>query len=163
MHPRAAELIASLGLGPHPEGGFYREIYRDEATVPHPTKGATRSCVTCIYFLLPAGTFSALHRVAQSEIWHHLEGDKLDLHVIDERGAHAHVVLGKDLAAGERMQQVVHAGAWQAAVPIGDAYVLCGCTVAPGFDFADFELPTRGELVERFPQHRALVERLTRP
>ena len=152
---RSAEsIIHDLGLAPHPEGGFYREIFRDPSLVPHPRHGRPRPAVTCIYFLLPAGTFSALHRVAQSELWHHLDGDPLRLHVI-ENGAHREHVL-------DRTQHAVPAGAWQAAEPLGPRYALCGCTVAPGFEFEDFELPARDVLLRELPRLAALVTRLTR-
>ncbi len=158
---RAEDVVEQLGLSPHPEGGFYREVFRDAALVAHPVHGAPRAALTSIYFLLPAGTFSALHRVAQTEVWLHLAGDPVELHVF-ERGAHASVLLGADLAAGQRPQHAVPAHAWQAAVPRGHAWSLCGCTVAPGFDFADFELPPRETMLRELPAHAALVERLTR-
>lgn len=162
MHPDAERLVKSLGLAPHPEGGFYRETWRSPMAVVH-TSGQTRASSTAIYFLLPAGTFSAFHRVASDEVWHHYDGDPLDLHLLDERdGEHRIVVLGRDVERGERPQHVVPAGVWQAAVPRGGRFALCGCTVAPGFDFADFEMPSRDPLVARFPQHAAVVTRLTR-
>ncbi len=162
MHPRAAELIERLALTPHPEGGFYREVVRAEDRVKHPRHGAERSALTVIEFLLVEGTFSALHQVQQIEVWHHLEGDPLALHLLSEDDQqHRRVVLGKDLSAGQVMQAAVPPGVWQASVPLGD-YVLSGCTVAPGFDFADFSLPPRSELVRRFPNQLALVTELTR-
>lgn len=162
MHPRAAELIERLALTPHPEGGFYRERVRAEQTVVHPVHGAPRSALTCIEFLLVEGTFSALHRVRQIEVWHHLEGDPLALHLLDEASqTHAQIVLGKDLAAGMHLQAAVPADVWQASVPLG-AYVLAGCTVAPGFEFEDFAMPPRAALRARFPGHAALIDGLTR-
>jgi predicted cupin superfamily sugar epimerase len=165
MHPDADELVRLLALSPHPEGGFYRETWRSplslasQAGLPH---DGARAASTAIYFLLPAGTFSALHRVASDEAWHHYDGDPLDLPELDDAGAHTVTALGRDLRAGERPQHVVPAGRWQAAVPRGGRYALCGCTVAPGFDFRDFEMPTRDALVRRFPQHAALVATLSR-
>ena len=163
MHPDAERLVTLLALAPHPEGGFYRETWRspltrDGAAPPH----GARSASTAIYFLLPAGAFSALHRVSSDEAWHHYDGDPVDLHVIDGAGALSRVALGRDFAAGERPQYVVPAGTWQAAVPRGERYALCGCTVAPGFDFRDFEMPPRAELAQRFPQHAEAIARLTR-
>lgn len=158
---RAEDVIEQLGLAPHPEGGFYREVFRDAATVAHPVHGAPRAAVTSIYFLLPAGTFSALHRVAQTEIWLHLAGDPVDLHVFEQQ-THTVVPLGANFAAGQRPQYVVPAHAWQAAVPRGAAWSLCGCTVAPGFDFADFEMPARQVMLRELPAHSALVMQLTR-
>lgn len=162
MHARAAALIEHLKLAPHPEGGFYREAIRAPQRVAHPLHGQERSALTCIEFLLVEGTFSALHRVRQIEVWHHLEGDPLELHLLDPTsGQHQLVVLGEDLTRGHVHQAAVPADWWQASVPMG-SYVLCGCTVAPGFVFDDFSMPPRAELLAQFPQHRALVERLTR-
>jgi predicted cupin superfamily sugar epimerase len=157
----AMRLVEALGLRPHPEGGFYRETFRAPLVVGAPQ--GPRAASTAIYFLLPAGSFSALHRVRSDEVWHHYAGDPVELHTIDARGAHAMRRLGDDLSAGEEPQVVVPAGVWQAAVPIGKRFALCGCTVAPGFDFADFEMPAREGLVEAMPHLRELIERLTRP
>lgn len=161
MHPDASQLVKRLGLVPHPEGGFYRETWRSPLLLRDLPRGA-RAASTAIYFLLPAGTFSALHRVTSDEVWHHYDGDPLDLHLLDDAGSHTVVPLGRDLSRGERPQLVVPAGTWQAAVPRGERYALAGCTVAPGFDFADFEMPARAELVARFPAHAAVVAQLTR-
>ncbi len=160
MNDDARTIIAALGLAPHPEGGFFRETYRGSLVVGAPQ--GKRSASTAIYFLLPAGTFSALHRVRSDEVWHHYDGDPIDLHTLDDAGAHAVTRLGRDVLRGERPQYVVPAGVWQAAVPLGARFALCGCTVAPGFDFADFEMPTRDALVSRFPALRSVVEKLTR-
>jgi predicted cupin superfamily sugar epimerase len=157
----ARALIAALALSEHPEGGFYRETYRAAATTP--TSAGERAASTAIYFLLPPGAFSALHRVRSDEVWHHYAGDPVDLHVIDEaKGSHAVHRLGRDVFGGERPQHVVVAGLWQAAVPVGPRFALCGCTVAPGFDFADFEMPGRAELARRMPALAAILEPLTR-
>lgn len=163
MHERARELMTTLELRPHPEGGYFREIFRDAALVPHPLHGAPRSALTHIHFLLVAGTFSALHRVAQTELWHHVEGEPLELTVLREgegqvEASVERVRLGRE--AGCVQVYAVPAGAWQAAVPLG-AFVLTGCTVAPGFSFEDFELPPRAGLLARFPLHRSLIEALT--
>jgi predicted cupin superfamily sugar epimerase len=149
----AEEVIHSLDLAPHPEGGFFREVFRDPKLVPHPVHGRPRAAMTSIYFLLPAGAFSALHRVQQTEIWHHLDGDPPTLHVI-ENGAHTAIVL-------DHSEHIVPANAWQAAEP-GARWSLCGCTVAPGFDFEDFEMPSRDVLLRELPRLEALVRRLTR-
>lgn len=148
-HQRIVEL---LDLAPHPEGGFYRETFRARGS---------RAASTAIYFLLPAGTFSAFHRIRSDEVWHYYDGDPLELHVIDE-GRHERVVLGRDLARGERPQHVVPGGAWQAAMPIGARWTLCGCTVAPGFEFAEFEMPAQRELLGLLPGHEDLARRFSR-
>lgn len=161
MHPDTKRVVETLGLTPHPEGGFYKEVSRGALRLDLPR--GPRAAHTAIYFLLPSGAFSALHRVSSDEVWHHYDGDPLSLHLLDDAGVHAEVVLGRDLACGERPLHVVPAGVWQAAAPLGERHSLCGCTVAPGFDFADFEMPPRKELLSRFPAHAALVSRLTRP
>jgi predicted cupin superfamily sugar epimerase len=162
LSPAARAVVDRLGLAPHPEGGFYRETSRAPAAVGARGRPA-RAASTAIYFLLPEGAISALHRVASDEVWHHYDGVAIDLHTIDEAGVHGVARLGRDLAAGERPQLVVPAGVWQAAVPVGGPYVLVGCTVAPGFDFADFELPPRAELEARFPALAGVVRALGRP
>ena len=163
MHADAVALIAALGLVPHPEGGYYRESFRAPLSLTGLPHGATRAASTAIYFLLPSGTFSALHRVGSDEVWHHYDGDPVDLHTIDGISMqHTVTRLGREYALGERPQHVVSAGLWQAAVPVGERYALCGCTVAPGFDFADFEMPDRAAMLALLPAHCALVESLTR-
>ncbi len=135
--PSADDLIETLGLAPHPEGGHYRETWR-AATV------AGRSGGTAIYFLLRAGEVSHWHRVDAVEVWHHYAGDPLELGIAptgDEPAVWQ--VLGPDIAAGARPQLVVPAHAWQAARPLGE-WTLVGCTVVPGFDFAGFELAPPG-------------------
>lgn len=161
LDPEAARLVEMLGLAPHPEGGFYAETWRSPLAIGGHPSGASRAASTAIYFLLPAGSFSAIHRVSSDEVWHHYAGDPVELHVFEEE-RHSRLVLGRDFDRGERPQYVVPAGAWQAAAPIGARYALCGCTVAPGFDFADFEMPSREEMRRRLPSHSELVSRLTR-
>ena len=156
----ARSLVSSLDLGPHPEGGFYRETFRASQIVQ--TLRGPRAASTAIYFLLPAGTFSALHRVHSDEVWHHYDDDPLELHTIAESGEHTTIVLSNRIDQDERPHHVVCAGVWQAAVPRGTRFALCGCTVAPGFEFADFEMSRRDELTARFPQLTGIIERLTR-
>lgn len=134
----AAAVIATLGLQPHPEGGWYAETWRDA-----PADGS-RGAGTAIYFLLEAGQVSHWHRVDAVEIWHHHAGGSLDLQVApDDTGPVETIRLGPDLAAGERPQGIVPAGAWQAARPV-DGAVLVGCTVSPAFRFEGFELAPPG-------------------
>lgn len=155
------DVIAALGLAPHPEGGFFVETFRAAASIEAPF-GARRAASTAIYFLLRAGDFSAFHRVRSDEVWHHYFGASIELHTIDPRGRHERVELGPELLHGERPQWVVPAGYWQAARVIGVGFGLCGCTVAPGFDFADFEMPARESLAAQFPALRAVIESFTR-
>jgi uncharacterized protein len=135
--PTAAEIIARLDLLPHPEGGHYRETFRD------PRRDADgRAHSTAILFLLARGERSHWHRIDAVEIWHYYAGSPLTLQIADDSGERS-VRLGSDLAAGEVPQAVVPAQAWQAAETTGD-WTLVGCTVAPGFDFAKFELAPKG-------------------
>ena len=140
MHPRAAELIATLDLRPHPEGGFYREIYRSASLVIPPDDRGPRAAVTTIYFLLPNGTHSRWHRVRSDEVWHLYEGGPLELLELraDASDLTRHRLASPREAAGWPVH-TVRADHWQAARAIGD-YALVGCTVAPGFEFADFRL-----------------------
>lgn len=135
MSASAADIIALLGLARHPEGGWYRETFRDE-----PAHG--RAQWTAIYFLLEAGQQSAWHRIDAAELWHWYGGAPLELN-IDDNGKPARLILGNDLLAGQRPQGVVPPRAWQSARPRGE-WSLVGCTVAPGFDFAHFELAPPG-------------------
>jgi predicted cupin superfamily sugar epimerase len=131
--PSATEIIARLDLQPHPEGGHYRETFRDPRL-----DASGRSASTAIYFLLARGERSRWHRIDAVEAWHYYAGDVLILQIADDSGTRA-VRLGPDLAAGEVPQAIVPAQAWQSAESTGD-WTLVGCTVAPGFDFAKFEL-----------------------
>jgi len=135
--PSAADIIARLQLPPHPEGGHYRETFCDLRT-----DADKRSLSTAIYFLLARGERSHWHRIDAVEIWHYYAGAALTLQIADERGRRT-MALGPDLAAGEVPQAIVPAGAWQSAESIGD-WTLVGCTVAPGFEFAAFELAPKG-------------------
>lgn len=158
----ADELIRQLGLLPHPEGGHYVESYRASSPVRSDALPAERSASTAIYFLLRSGEFSALHRVRSDEVWHHYLGDAVEIHCLAQ--SHSEFVLGRDFPSGERPQYVVPANVWQAARarPGAFGFALCGCTVAPGFDFADFELPTRDALLAQLPQHESWIRALTR-
>jgi predicted cupin superfamily sugar epimerase len=136
LNARAADLIDMLGLTPHPEGGWYRELYRSADEVAR--DGVARAALTSIYFLLAAGQLSRWHVVTLDEVWHFHEGDPLEL--LSYRpgdGAVDVLTLGPPALGGPRPQHVVARDVWQAARPTG-AYALVGCTVAPGFDFADF-------------------------
>ena len=134
--PTAADIIARLELRPHPEGGHYRETFRDPRTDAN-----GRSLSTAIYFLLARGERSHWHRIDAVEVWHYYAGHALILQIADEDRQRI-IRLGPDLAAGEVPQAIVPVRAWQAAESTGD-WTLAGCTVAPGFDFAGFELAPR--------------------
>ena len=156
------EVITRLGLKPHPEGGYYAETFRSLESVML-SDGRQRSASTAIYFLLPEGAFSALHRVAADECWHHYGGDPLELVMISPKGSLERVIIGPDLNAGQRPQHVVPSGWWQAARPLDGGSALAGCTVAPGFDFVDFEMPSRPVLLELFPRYATVILEFTYP
>jgi uncharacterized protein len=139
MHPRVAELIETLELRPHPEGGFYREIYRSRSSVTTADRGP-RSALTTIYFLLAAGSASRWHQVDSDEVWHLYEGGPLE--VLELMASGADLVrhrLGPIGSGSGAPVCTIPAGHWQAARPLGE-YALVGCTVGPGFDFEDFRL-----------------------
>jgi uncharacterized protein len=157
MHAEAERLIRELGLKPHPEGGFYGETFRSRLQVATPQ--GERSAVTSIYYLLADDMFSAFHRLKSDEIWHHHRGDPVRIDIIEPDGAHRSVVIGD----GNRWQAAIPAGAWfGASLCHSESFALVGCDVAPGFDFADFELGRRDELQAALPEHTSLIERLTR-
>jgi hypothetical protein len=168
MDEAIARWVDALGLRPHPEGGYYRETYRAALALPREALGESfggpRACSTAIYFLITAGSFSALHRIASDEVWHFHAGGPLEIVTLRPDGTRCDLRLGLDLAAGERPQHVVHAGAWFGSrlARESDGYALVSCTVAPGFDFSDFELAERGALRARFPEHAAIIDALTR-
>lgn len=151
MNPRnAAYWIEKLALAPHPEGGHYRETYRKDPAA------------TAIYFLLKSGECSRLHRLKSDEVLHFYEGSCLTLSVIHPGGRLEILSLGDSPEKGEAFQAVVPAGSWFGArVNEPDSFALTGCTVAPGFLFEDFELADRQSLLRQYPQHRALIEKLT--
>ena len=164
---KAREWVDRLDLLPHPEGGYYREVYRATEDIPHqalPARfTADRAFSTAIYFLLTRDNLSALHRIHQDEVWHHYDGDTLTIHVIDGAGYYRSISLGKDRSTSALPQATVVAGAlFGASVESPGEYALVGCTVAPGFDFADFQLPTQAELLADYPHHEAIIRRLGR-
>lgn len=140
MNQRAADLIETLELTPHPEGGYYRELFRSNDTVSPADGRGERSALTTIYFLLTSDTFSRWHRVRSDEVWHLYEGGPLEVLELDMecRELTTHTLAQVD-STGARPVHTVVAGVWQAARSLG-LYTLVGCTVGPGFDFADFEL-----------------------
>jgi predicted cupin superfamily sugar epimerase len=164
--PSAAELIALLNLQPHPkEGGFFRETYRSATSLAAdhlPTYyGGDRSAGTAIYYLLTPGNFSAIHRLATDEIFHFYLGSPVRMLQLDAAGGRE-IVLGPDLSAGHEVQVVVPRGVWQGSIlEPGGAFALLGCTVAPGFDYADYEHGNRNELLKQYPAHADLIRRLS--
>jgi len=156
-----------LKLTKHIEGGSFREVYRSQLHLSQSALTANhkgdRSASTSIYFLLENGDFSAFHRIASDELWHFYDGSCLSIYEIMPDGTLTKHFLGRDIDSGEQLQVLIPAGSWFASrVENPDSYSLCGCTVAPGFDYADFELADRKNLQQLFPQHSSLIEKLTR-
>lgn len=167
MDKNAQYWIDRLSLSPHPEGGYYRVTYQSTLTIVQDALPSVfhgnRSASTAIYFLLAEKDFSAFHRIASDELWHFYAGSALIVYVIDPQGNYSELHLGDGFEAGEVFQAVVKAGCWFASRlknPAG--FALVGCTVAPGFAFADFEMAKRSELVGIYPEHRTLIGELTR-
>jgi len=159
--------IKKLHLARHPEGGYYREIYRSAETIPKealPDRyDGSRAFSTSIYYLLPGNEVSYFHRLKSDEVWHFYQGSPVSLFVISPAGEYVETNLGPDFDSGQVSQTVIPAGHWLgAAVRTRGSYALVGCTVAPGFDFQDFELGRRQELLTLFPQHQAIIQSLTR-
>jgi len=169
MVTSASYYVQSLKLQPHPEGGYFAETYRAEECIPAgalPARfGGERAFGTAIYFLLENHHVSALHRIQADEIWHFYAGGPLEVFVINPDASLRVIRLGNRPDQGEVFQAVVPAGCWFGAKPAGATdsagFSLVGCTVAPGFDFADFEMGSRAALLIEFPQHRAVIEMLT--
>jgi len=167
MDDAVKRIVERFKLVPHPEGGFFREVYRSTVKIEHPGvpghAQAERAAGTLIYFLLSGKDFSAFHRVRWSdEIWHLYAGGPLEIVVIDAAGDLDRRILTTDLAAGEPTT-VIPAGTWQSARPLsGASWALGGCSVSPGFEYADFEMPGRQEMVARYPQHATIIGELTR-
>lgn len=161
------KLINKLDLQPHPEGGFFKETYRSEelisqACLPNSFDGDRHYC-TGIYYLLKSDDFSAFHKVNQDEMWHFYQGDAIELTMISKSGELSTILIGNDITNGEVPQFVVPKHFWFAAKVLKpNSYALAGCTVSPGFDFNDFTLAHRNDLIEKFPQHAEIIESLTR-
>jgi uncharacterized protein len=163
----APDLVRFYELQPHPEGGYYKETYRSQEIIsqnslPERFNGE-RPFSTAIYFLLAGENFSAFHRISSDELWHFYSGVALNVYVIDATGRLETIRLGNNIANGEVFQATVPAGCWfasEASDKTGFSFV--GCTVAPGFDFSDFELADKASLSKLFPQHEMLIRRLCR-
>lgn len=164
---KVLKIITQYQLKAHPEGGYYAETYRSSDVIPASClpEGftGTRNICTAIFYLLKENDFSALHRIRQDEIWHFYFGGPLRLVMVSPEGWFSEVLLGQNVAAGESVQHMVPAGYWFGARPVaGAAFSFVGCTVAPGFDFEDFELGKRETLLKLFPQHEEIILAYTR-
>jgi hypothetical protein len=168
MNQQAQHVITRLCLERHPEGGHYRETYRSVESIsaeylPERFAGGARPFSTAIYFLLADDDFSALHRIKSDEIWHYHAGGTMLIHEVDQSGRYVQHKLGGDCSKNVSFQVVVKAGSWfGATLEKPGTFTLVGCTVSPGFDFRDFEMAERGELLRQFPGLREIIERLTR-
>ena len=160
------ELVKHFDLQPHPEGGFFKETYRDKEIIlnrslPDRFKG-DRNYSTAIYYLLPEGTKSRLHRIPSDECWHFYLGDPMTLVQISPDGKIEKIQLGQNVKSGHQLQHIVPRGYWFGGYPNpGSRYSFVGCTVAPGFDFADFEMGKREYLLKQFPHAKKDIEFLT--
>jgi predicted cupin superfamily sugar epimerase len=153
----AQELVQSLGLLPHPEGGFYKETYRSELALD----GIDRQLLTSIYFLLTSANVSKFHRIKSDELWYFHAGSPLIVHTLNERGHQQHH-LGLDLSKGQQpFLWIPKDTIFGSTVQENDGFSLVSCAVAPGFDFRDFELFERSELLRAYPEHKEIVERLS--
>ncbi len=168
--PTAEQIIAALRLQPHPiEGGYFRETYRAEGTIPAPalpegySREGSRSLGTSIYYLLTPETFSEMHRLPTEEVFHVYLGGPVRMLQLFPDGSGREVLLGSDILGGQEPQVVVPPGVWQGSLlEPGAKFVLLGATMAPGFDYADYEQGRRAELAARYPAHAELITRLTR-
>lgn len=157
--------INHLNLIQHPEGGYFREVYRSDekhqsVSLPLRYEG-DRNYSTSIYYLLDKKDYSAFHRLKSDEIWHFYSGTSMRIYIIDEKGELQGLRLGKDIESGDSLQIVLPKYQWFAAEVIDKkSYGLVGCTVSPGFDFNDFELAEKDKMIKEFPQHKDLITRL---
>jgi len=165
--PHISRLIKQYNLQPHPEGGWYCQTYKSDeeiiADALPPGFSGKRVFSTAIYFLLEQGSFSAFHRIKSDECWHFYSGGSLLIYIIQQNGKLEIISLGKNFEEGQTFQYVVPANCWFASRPAsGSEYCLVGCTVSPGFEFADLELATVNELSNAYPQHAAIIKELCR-
>jgi uncharacterized protein len=161
------QLIQQFALQAHPEGGWYKQTYKSNemiaaSALPERFAG-DRAFSTAIYFLLEQGNFSAFHRIKSDECWHFYDGDPLEVFIIHQNGSLETITMGRHFEKGQKFQWIVPANCWFASRPAaGSGWCFVGCTVAPGFDFADFELADEQQLSAIYPQHTTLIHSLCR-
>jgi len=159
LNRQVARLVKKLALEKHPEGGYFKQTYRSDTIVNVEGYDGPRSIATAIYYMLAGDQFSAFHRIRSDEIWHYYAGGSITLYAIDKDGKLSKVKIGR----GGVPQAVIKANTWfAAALDSKKSYCLLGCTVSPGFDYRDWELGRRDELVRMYPQHRKVIERYTK-
>lgn len=157
--PNAAYWIGHLNLQPHPEGGYFKEIFRSQIELSRRSPVGVKQACTSIYYLLEGEDYSGFHRIASDEIWYFHKGEPLHIHVIAGDGEHIVHELS-DTATGN-LSVIVPAGLWFAAeIPAKTGFVLVSCAVAPAFDFSEFEMAKRESLLKEYPQHSAVINRL---
>lgn len=166
MNKEAERIISILKLQPHPEGGYFREVYRSDEQIEQqdlPPRYDGRRCFsTSIYFLLCDDQCSNLHRIKSDETWHHYDGSDVKIFIINPSGDLKIAILGKNLSKDEQPQITIRKGSWFGAHLNGEnSFALIGCTVAPGFEYGDFELGSRKTLLETYPQHSEVINKLT--
>jgi hypothetical protein len=159
------QIIKKLALSPHPEGGYFRETYRNSNKINQNTLKShffsNRNLATAIYFFLEFPDFSAWHRLKADEMWHFYLGEPLTLYILSKSNEITKITLGQDIIAGQHLQYLIPGGDWFAAQP-QKGWSLTGCTTAPGFDFADFELGEASKLLKTFPQHAQIIKKYCR-
>jgi uncharacterized protein len=159
-------LVDYLELEPHPEGGYFKETYRSKDVIPQSALGAAFSedhvFSTAIYFLLKSGQVSKFHKIKQDEMWHFYFGSPLRVLFLEDNGNIEEFTLSPEIKSGHVFQALMPANTWIAAYPLEeDSFTLVGCTVSPGFEFSDFTMADRDEMIKKFPQHRELIKNLT--
>lgn|SRR5574338_12042 len=166
MNEKAKYYIQKLQLNKHPEGGYYREIYRSGEIIfiDAPNQNRKRNVSTSIYFLLEGSQKSKFHKLKSDELWHFYDGTAVKIYILDGNGKLTETMIGRDIENGELFQTTIGKNNWFAAEVMDKrSFSLIGCTVSPGFDFSDFELAKRANLLNKFPDHKELILRFTDP
>lgn len=166
MNEKAKYYIQKLQLKKHPEGGYFREIYRagEIISIDAPKKNNKRNVSTSIYFLLEGSQISKFHKLKSDELWHFYDGTAVKIYILDQDGKLSEVLIGRDIKNGEVFQTAIEKNNWFASEVIDKrSFSLIGCTVSPGFDFSDFELAKRENLLKNFPEHKELILKFTDP
>jgi len=167
MNDKAGFYISKLQLNPHPEGGYYKEVYRSDEIIEAvhlPVRyKSSRAFSTSIFFLLKNDQVSMFHKLKSDEIWHFYDGCGVKIYVIEKNGIKREVLLGNKLEQGELPQVIINKNSWFGAELLNkSSFCLIGCTVSPGFEFKDFELGEREKLLKLFPQHENIIKKLTK-
>jgi len=161
MSHSASYYINHLHLQPHPEGGYYKEVFRSELQVAREGSNELKKACTSIYYLLEGEDFSGFHRLASDELWYFHKGAALLIHIIDEDGKYTQIELSDEVSGS--LSAVIKAGLWFASeIPSKESFALVSCAVAPGFEFSEFEMADKGAMIGLYPQHSEILERLCR-